>query len=257
MTLTPEQQLLLPELEAHNANITRSNEAAAAHNEMLPPGMQPVPIRPLLTMAEFIQYKLDQAAEAEARRVQAASKTNEQWQAEWTATKLQLDAVEADKESIEAARLQLVSDLAAKTTAYDTEVVKVTTLEAEKATLTTQKATLTEQLTQANATIATLQARRAALEAIRQFNPRWTTPDFFQNRFTVKTARMFERSDDPVIAGGRDLLDEYELRGYHVDLDDAQVQGLTAYMVQLGMLTEQERTHVLRDATAAEAWYPQ
>lgn len=211
---------------------------------------------------------------------------------------------------LEADKTKLTTDLAAKTTAYDSEVAKVTALEAEKATLINEKAALTADLATANATIATLTSEKTALTsqveslttqlaaktdelaesrtelqsqissleaerivlnttiatlqtevtkltAIRAYNPRWTTPDFFQNRFTVKTARMFERSDDPVIAGGRDLLDEYELQGYHVDLDDPQVQGLTAYMVQLGMLTEQERSHVLRDATAAEAWYPE
>ncbi|MCV5968651.1 hypothetical protein, partial [Lactococcus petauri] len=76
---------------------------------------------------------------------------------------------EAFSASVVAERDNLTTDLAEKTTAYDAEVAKVTAL-------TTEKATLTEQLETANATIATQQARITALEAIRQFNPRWTTP---------------------------------------------------------------------------------
>jgi hypothetical protein len=166
-------------------------------------------------------------------------------------------AIVAENETLKADKAKLTTDLAAKTTAYDAEVVKVTKLTAEKATLTTEKATLTEQLTQANATIATLQARIAALEAIRQFNPRWTTPDYFINRFTAKEAKEFYSSEDAMIVGGQQLLEAYEQAGYYVDLDDTQVQGLTGYMVQLGMLTAERREQVLRDATAAEAWYPE
>jgi len=102
----------------------------------------------------------------------------------------------------------------------------------------------------------TLQARIAALEAIRQFNPRWLTPDSFINRFTAKEAKAFYSSEDAMIVGGQQLLEAYEDAGYHVDLDDTQVQGLTGYMVQIGMLASMERrAEVLRDATAAEAYY--
>jgi hypothetical protein len=58
-----------------------------------------------------------------------------------------------------------------------------------------------------------------------------------------------------MIVGGQQLLEAYEDAGYHVDLDDTQVQGLTGYMVQVGMLTTERREQVLRDATAAEAYY--
>lgn len=121
---------------------------------------------------------------------------------------------------------------------------------------TTEKQELTEQLAAATATIATLRQRIASLEAIRAFNPRWTTPDYFINRFTAKEAKEFYSSEDPLIVGGQQLLEAYEAAGYHVDLDDTQVQGLTGYMVQLGMITPERRVQVLRDATAAEAWYP-
>jgi hypothetical protein len=101
------------------------------------------------------------------------------------------------------------------------------------------------------------EAKIAFLESIRQYNPRWTTPDFFINRFTAKEAKAFYSSEDAMIVGGQQLLEAYEQAGWYVDLDDTQVQGLTGYMMQLGMLTAERRTQVLRDATAAEAWYPQ
>jgi hypothetical protein len=101
------------------------------------------------------------------------------------------------------------------------------------------------------------EAKIAFLESIRQYNPRWTTPDFFINRFTAKEAKAFYSSEDAMIVGGQQLLEAYEQAGWYVDLDDTQVQGLTGYMMQLGMLTPERRTQVLRDATAAEAWYPQ
>lgn len=158
--------------------------------------------------------------------------------------------INAAKVELQADKTQLTTDLAAKTTAYDAEVAKVTALEAEKATLTTEKATLTTEL-------ATLQAKVTTLEAIRQFNPRWTTPDYFINRFTAKEAKAFYSSEDAMIVGGQQLLEAYEAAGWYVDLDDTQVQGLTGYMVQLGMMTPERRAQVLRDVTAQEAWYPQ
>jgi hypothetical protein len=162
---------------------------------------------------------------------------------------------------------------------------QVTTLEAEKATLTAEKATanadkdslttqvesLTSQLQEVTESkdvlfvkkqavdhdLVEANAKIAFLESIRQYNPRWTTPDFFINRFTAKEAKAFYSSEDAMIVGGQQLLEAYEQAGWYVDLDDTQVQGLTGYMMQLGMLTAERRTQVLRDATAAEAWYPQ
>jgi hypothetical protein len=108
----------------------------------------------------------------------------------------------------------------------------------------------------ANATFAELVAKIACLESIRQFNPRWTTPDFFLNRFTPKETKAFYSSNDPIILGGQQLFELYEKEGYYVDLDDPQVQGLTGYMVQLGMIESMERREViLRNATKEEAFY--
>jgi hypothetical protein len=167
MILTPEQQAgWEAELAEYNAGITRSNQSITEHNAMLPPEVEPVPLRDLLTLDQYIQLKLDEVARAGANKARSEAKTNLQLLTERDAMAVQLAAVEADKLIIEAARVQLVSDLAAKTTAYDAEVVKVTALTAEKATLllkqsalTSDKESLTTQLAAANETIAGLQAR--------------------------------------------------------------------------------------------------
>jgi hypothetical protein len=163
--------------------------------------------------------------------------------------------------------------------------VYVAAINAEKATLTTDLATANADKTSLTSQVASLEsqlqemteskdvlfirkqavdhdlveanAKIAFLESIRQFNPRWTTPDYFINRFTAKEAKAFYSSEDAMIVGGQQLLEAYEAAGWYVDLDDTQVQGLTGYMVQLGMLTPERREQVVRDATAAEAWYPQ
>jgi hypothetical protein len=145
------------------------------------------------------------------------------------------------------------------------------TANADKTSLTTQVASLESQLQEVTESkdvlfirkqavdhdLVEAQTKIAFLESIRQYNPRWTTPDFFINRFTAKEAKAFYSSEDTMIVGGQQLLEAYEEAGWYVDLDDTQVQGLTGYMVQLGMLTPERREQVLRDATAAEAWYPQ
>jgi hypothetical protein len=113
-------------------------------------------------------------------------------------------------------------------------------------------------LTTANATIARLEAEVAALSAFRPFNPRHlASTDVLLARLTQKETKAFYSSNDQIILGGQALFDEYEANGYYVDLDDANVQGLTGYMVQLGMLESMERRAViLRDATEAEAYFP-
>lgn len=115
------------------------------------------------------------------------------------------------------------------------------------------------ELDAANATIAELQARVAALDAIKAFNPRHlASTDVFLARFTQKETKEFYASTDPILVGGQAKFELYEREGYYIDLDDPDVQGLTAYMVQLGKIESMERRAViLRDATAAEAHYPQ
>jgi hypothetical protein len=124
---------------------------------------------------------------------------------------------------------------------------------AHKAALDAKQAALDT----ANATIARLESEVAALSVFRPFNPRHlASTDVLLARLTQKETKAFYSSNDPMILGGQALFDEYETEGYYVDLDDVNVQNLTGYMVQLGMLESMERRAViLRDATPEEARY--
>jgi hypothetical protein len=159
--------------------------------------------------------------------------------------------------AINADKAQLTTDLATASASIATLTSQVASLESQLQEMTESKDVLFVKKQAVDHDLAEAQAKIAFLESIRQFNPRWTTPDFFINRFTAKEAKAFYSSEDAMIVGGQQLLEAYEAAGWYVDLDDTQVQGLTGYMVQLGMLTPERREQVLRDATAAEAWYPQ
>ena len=84
------------------------------------------------------------------------------------------------------------------------------------------------------------------------WNKRWIGAEKFVERFSPKLAREFYKSIDKKLIGARQLLDSYIEANYQVVLDDPQVTGLTAYMVSVGLLTEQERDNVLRDSNSFE-----
>jgi chromosome segregation ATPase len=154
--MTPEERQagLTAELTAYNADITRANQAIAEHNAL--PNATQVELRSLLTLEEYIQLKLNELAQQGANKARAEAKTNLQLQTEYDAMSAQLEAVEADKLVIEAARVQAVSDLATMTAKRDGLLTDKAALTTQVETLTTEKQTVTTDLATANATIATL-----------------------------------------------------------------------------------------------------
>jgi hypothetical protein len=210
-----------------------------------------------LTLQEYIDYEMNRIAEAGQRQAQASAKTNLELLNERDAALAQVAAVTADVLVLVAERDTLTTDLATANASIATLTSQVATLESQLQEMTESKDVLFIRKQAVDHDLVEAQAKIAFLESIRQYNPRWTTPDFFINRFTAKEAKAFYSSEDAMIVGGQQLLEAYEAAGWYVDLDDTQVQGLTGYMVQLGMLTPERREQVLRDATAAEAWYPQ
>jgi len=84
------------------------------------------------------------------------------------------------------------------------------------------------------------------------WNKRWIDAEKFVERFTPKQARAVYTSTDVTLVGARQLLDSYIEANDQVILDDPQVTGLTAYMVAVGLLTQQERDNVLRDSNSFE-----
>jgi hypothetical protein len=159
--------------------------------------------------------------------------------------------------AINAEKATLTTDLATANADKTSLTSQVASLESQLQEVTESKDVLFIRKQAVDHDLAEAEAKIAFLESIRQYNPRWTTPDYFINRFTAKEAKAFYSSEDVMIVGGQQLLEAYEAAGWYVDLDDTQVQGLTGYMLQLGMLTPERREQVLRDATATEAWYPQ
>ena len=139
----------------------------------------------------------------------------------------------------------LTTDLAKKTTEYDSEVVKVTALKAENETLKT--------------TIAKLQNPDVIPEdnAI-EWNKRWIDPVKFVLRFTPIQVHRVYTSLDLTLMQGRELLNAYILNNYYIDLDDERVTGLTAYMLttNLPILTPEERVEILRDSSSSERYIP-
>jgi DNA gyrase/topoisomerase IV subunit A len=233
-----------------------------------------VPLDPALVANYASAFNLPLIAELSTAQAELAANTTELATATQAKTTLEAEKAELrelydDLRQTLTEEEQLTATLQAKiATANATVATRNTTITANNSeiaaktaiieSLTDEKQELSEQLATANATITTLQAEVVKLTAIRQYNPRWTTPDYFINRFTAHEAKAFYSSNDPIIIGGRELLEEYETADppYYVDLDDAQVQGLTGYMVQLGMMSMERRDQVLSDVTAQEAFYP-
>ena len=89
---------------------------------------------------------------------------------------------------------------------------------------------------------------------LQPWNTRWIDAEKFVERFTPKQARAVYTSTDATLVGARQLLDSYIEANDQVVLDDPQVTGLTAYMVAVGLLTEQERENVLRDSNSFERY---
>ena len=136
----------------------------------------------------------------------------------------------------------------------------ITTLTAEKETLLTgnqvlvsDKQVLQSQVELLSSTIDKLHAEVAALQP---YNKRWIDPQKFVARFTPAQTRAVYNSTDATVMGGRQLLDDYIDANYQVVLDDPQVTGLTAYLVGIGILTEEERANVLRDSSSSERYVP-
>lgn len=124
------------------------------------------------------------------------------------------------------------------------------TLQDEVATLTMENSSLSSQV----ASIPAMQQRIATLESLMEWNTRWIQPEKFISRFTALQAMAFYESTDPVIFGGRQLLSTYVTEKYQIDLDDAQVTGLLTYMVSIGIITDSDRTNILRDSSRDERY---
>jgi hypothetical protein len=125
----------------------------------------------------------------------------------------------------------------------------------DKTNLLNDKVALQAQVLSLTATIDRLTVEIASLQP---WNRRWIDPEKFVDRFTPKQARAFYTSTDATLIGAKQLLETYIDENYHIDLDDEQSTGLTAYMVSVDppILTAEERQNVLRDSDSSERYVP-
>lgn len=276
MILTDEQKAgWEAELATYNAEITRSNISITEHNAILPPEIPQVPLRALLTLDEYIQLKLDEIARAGANKARAEAKTPLQLLAEHDAMVIQLQAVTDDKTRIEAARVQLVADLAAKTAEYDSTKAsldaKETELTASKDENTklsadhaealvklvaAHKTELTQKetaLTEANATIAALEARVASLLAELPFNPKIIDATAFYNRITKEEFAELLTSDDANKVNIGNTIMVYVKNDWPIVFESPEFQGMIGYLLSTGFPAERV-AQLTADATRAEAY---
>lgn len=130
---------------------------------------------------------------------------------------------------------------------------QIATLATEKLALIADKESLETQVNTLTQNIELLTSQVASLQP---WNKRWIDPEKFVARFTGPQAQRVYKSIDPVLIGGRELLESYIDDNYQVILDDPQVTGLTGYMVQVGILTSEERDEILRDSSSFERYVP-
>ena len=135
----------------------------------------------------------------------------------------------------------------------ESQQATIETLTSEKANLIADKTSLQLQVNTLLVSVANLSKEVASLQP---WNKRWISAKKFVARFTPEQTREVYTSDDVTLIGGRQLLDDYIAENYHIDLDDPQVTGLTAYMVSVNppILTPEERESVLRDSSSSERY---
>jgi len=162
------------------------------------------------------------------------------------------EAQQAAVTTLTTAKITLATELALAVTAKQTLETQVATLTSEKQVLSNEKSALQSQVN----TISGLQSRLQQLELLVPWNTRWIAPGKFIARFTAQQARLFYNSVDPMLVGGKQLLDAYEAANYQVVLDDDQVTGLLTYMVVLGIVNDMEKANLLRDSVYDERYIP-
>lgn len=136
------------------------------------------------------------------------------------------------------------------------------------ADLEQQKATAISNLELANAEVAAKQANIEQLESdlaaanLRitalldqvQFDPRIIEANAFLNRIaSTELAQLFS-SVDPNVQAISQMLLAYKANDWRIELDSVEMQQAVGYLQQIGMVTQERATALLRDGTRAEAY---
>jgi hypothetical protein len=255
--MTPEQTAgWTAKLAVHNADITRSNQAVAEHNALLPEGTPPVELRPLLTLQEYIDYEMNRIAEAGQRQAQASAKTNLELLNERDAALAQVAAVTADLLVLVAERDTLTTDLATANASIATLTSKVASLESQLQEMTESKDVLFIRKQAVDHDLAEAEVKIAWLESIRTYDPNQIRSLAFYDRISKDQINKLGllAIDDPQAAEIHKLLNAYKDNPWPVLLDDPLVVGGIQYLLHIEIITQQEAAQITRPASREEAY---
>jgi len=255
--MTPEQTAgWEAKLSLHNADITRSNQAVTEHNALLPEGTQPVAIRPLLTLQEYIDYEMNRIAEAGQRQNQANAKTNLELLNERDAALAQVAAVTADILVVVAERDTLTTDLATANASIATLTSQVASLESQLQEVTESKDVLFIRKQAVDHDLAEAEVKIAWLESIRTYDPNQIRSLAFYDRISKDQINKLGllAIDDPQAAEIHKLLNAYKDNPWPVLLDDPLVVGGIQYLLHIEIITQQEAAQITRPASREEAY---
>jgi len=262
--MTPEQTAgWEAKLAIHNADITRSNEAVAEHNALLPEGTPPVELRPLLTLQEYIDYEMNRIAEAGQRQNQANAKTNLELLNERDAALAQVAAVTADILILVAERDTLTTDLATANATINTLTSEKQQLNNQNGTLSNGLADMTTKRDELFGETVTLKAdirerddKIAFLQSIRTYDPNQIRSLAFYDRISKDQINKLGllAIDDPQAAEIHKLLNAYKDNPWPVLLDDPLVVGGIQYLLHIEIMTQQEAAQITRPASREEAY---
>jgi hypothetical protein len=256
--MTPDQQAgWEAKLAIHNADITRSNQAVAEHNALLPEGTPPVEIRPLLTLDEYIAYEMNRIAEAGQRQNQASAKTNLELLNERDAALAQVAAVTADILVLVAERDTLTTDLATANATINTLTTQVASLESQLQEVTESRDVLFIKKQAVDHDLAEAEVKIAWLESIRTYDPNQIKSKAFYDRITkdeMNDVAVLALSGDATAAAIYAKFNDYVKNEWQVLLDDPEVVGGTQYLTYTGTFKEGRAAQITRPASREEAY---
>lgn len=161
-------------------------------------------------------------------------------------------ATTAEKESLIASHTTEKTTLIASTTKAREDLIASHT--SEKASLTTQISTITTDRDAKSQTVSDLTAKVAKLTAEVPYPLRTLSSKAFVKRLNVEEALDLKSSKDPTVIAIANTFDEYRKNEWRIELDSDEFAQPMAYLVAVGMISEDRVKEISRDSTREEAY---
>jgi hypothetical protein len=170
--------------------------------------------------------------------------------------------LEAENTTLKTAKTTLETDLASKTTDYNTNKEVLDKLTADHTQLVAAHKTALDEkeaaLTAANATIAALEARLERLLTALPFNPREISVAAFKARLfsvleTEDVVRLYAAQPDSTLEQIAATITTWD-HAYSIRLDSVELLNPLGYLVAISLLTSDEVAFLRRDCTLPEAF---